>query len=76
MTLHNYTASSLTITYGASGDFTAAGGTCGPSLGAGASCTFNVTFSPTDTGTISGVVSVTYPAGYSPQVATLTGTGQ
>jgi hypothetical protein len=49
---------------------------CGGSVAAGASCTINVTFSPTATGTRTGTLSITdnatSPA--SPQIVTLTGT--
>ncbi len=76
VTLTNHTAGSLSLTIGASGDFAAGGGTCSASLGAGASCTFGVTFTPTTTGAVSGAATVAYPAGYSPQEVKLTGTGQ
>jgi Abnormal spindle-like microcephaly-assoc'd, ASPM-SPD-2-Hydin len=79
VTLTNHTAGSTSIAFAASGDFSAAagGGTpCGVSLGAGASCTFVVTFSPTTTGAVSGVATVTYSAGFSPQEVKLSGTGQ
>jgi len=78
VTLTNHTAAAMSIAFVASGDFSAAagGGTpCGASLGAGASCTFVVTFSPTTTGAISGVVTVYYSAGYNPQEVKLSGTG-
>ncbi|HKM47221.1 MAG TPA: choice-of-anchor D domain-containing protein, partial [Terriglobales bacterium] len=52
VTLTNHTAGSLSLTIGASGDFATGGGTCGASLGAGASCTFGVTFTPTTTGAV------------------------
>jgi hypothetical protein len=35
-----------------------------------------VKFSPTTTGAVSGVVTVTYAGGFSPQAVKLTGTGQ
>lgn len=76
VTLTNHTAGSLSLTIGASGDFATGGGTCTASLGAGASCTFGVTFTPTTTGAVSGAATVAYPAGYSPQEVKLTGTGQ
>jgi len=69
----------LPIAFTASGDFSVAagGGTpCGSSVAAGASCTLAVTFSPTTTGTVGGVVTVTYSGKFSPQEVTLTGTGQ
>lgn len=79
VTLKNNTAASMNIAFTGSGDFTAAagGGTpCGASLGAGASCTLLVGFSPTTTGAISGVATVTYSGGYNPQEVKLSGTGQ
>ena len=79
VTLTNLTSSALPIAFTASGDFSVAagGGTpCGSSVAAGASCTLAVTFSPTTTGTVGGVVTVTYSGKFSPQEVTLTGTGQ
>jgi|SRR5581483_3131254 len=49
--------------------------TCGSQIGAGASCTVNVTFSPTKTGSRQGKVSITDDGGASPQSVALTGTG-
>jgi hypothetical protein len=49
--------------------------TCGTSLGAGHSCTINVTFSPTTATTYSGTVSVSDNASNSPQAAGVSGTG-
>jgi hypothetical protein len=74
---NNSTTSSLTLNgIVASGDFAiASGGTCGTSVAANSTCTFNVTFSPNKTGSISGAVTVTDSAGNSPQVVKLTGTG-
>ncbi|MGA7313189.1 MAG: choice-of-anchor D domain-containing protein, partial [Silvibacterium sp.] len=79
ITLSNKTAASMSIGFIASGDFsaTAGGGTpCGASLAAGASCTFVVTFSPTTTGAVTGVATVTYAGKFSPQEVKLSGTGQ
>jgi hypothetical protein len=79
VTLTNHLTASMSIAFSASGDFkaTAGGGTpCGASLGAGASCTLLVNFSPTTTGTVSGVVTVTYGGTYSPQEVQLSGIGQ
>jgi hypothetical protein len=62
-----------------SGNYTVfAGGTapCGTSVAAHATCTFQVTFTPTNTGTIEGAATVTHDASGSPQVVKLTGTGQ
>ena len=48
---------------------------CGTSVAAGSSCTINVSFAPTMTGTTSGTVSVTDNATGSPQTVALSGTG-
>ena len=79
ITLTNHLATAVSIGVATSGDFaaTAGGGTpCGSSLGAGASCTLLVTYSPTTTGAVSGVATVTYAGGFSPQEIKLSGTGQ
>jgi hypothetical protein len=79
VTLTNHLAASTSITYSASGDFHAVAGggsPCGASLGAGASCTFVVTFSPTTTGSVSGVATVTNTGGFSPREVKLSGIGQ
>ena len=63
----------------ASGDFVSTtGGTlpCGSSIPANSICTLGVQFSPTVTGSISGVFTLSYAAGSSPQNVTLSGTGQ
>lgn len=62
--------SSITV----SGDY-AQTNTCGTSVGAGASCTINVTFTPTATGVRSGTLRVNDNASNSPQSASLSGTG-
>jgi hypothetical protein len=49
--------------------------TCGSQIGAGASCTISVTFSPTHTGTQEGYVTVNDDGGGSPQRIRLQGTG-
>ena len=49
---------------------------CGSSVPANSTCTLGVEFSPTITGTISGALTFSYGAGSSPQVASLSGTGQ
>jgi hypothetical protein len=64
----------------ASGDFAIAstipsGGICGGTMAAGATCTINITFTPTASGTRTGTLSVTDNASTSPQTASLTGTG-
>ncbi|WP_037603507.1 choice-of-anchor D domain-containing protein [Streptacidiphilus rugosus] len=62
--------SSVTTT----GDF-AQTNTCGSSLAAGASCTVNVTFTPTASGTRTGTLTVNGNATNSPLTVALTGTG-
>lgn len=50
--------------------------TCGASVGAGASCTISVVFSPSVKGAAMASVSVTDSGGASPQLVALQGTGQ
>ena len=80
VTLTNNSGGTLAISsIVASGDFTAApSGTvpCGPTVAAGATCTFSVTFTPNVTGTISGAVTVSHSAPLGPAVIKLTGKGQ
>jgi len=58
-----------------SGDFTQTN-TCGSTLAAGKSCLIKVTFSPTQTGSRTGTLSVTDNASNSPQTVSLSGTGK
>jgi hypothetical protein len=48
---------------------------CGSSVAAGGSCTINISFAPTTTGTRTATLSVSDSASNSPQVVNLTGTG-
>ena len=64
------TISSITAT----GDFSQTSN-CGGSLGAGASCSMSVTFTPATSGTRQGTLTVTDNASGSPQSASLSGTG-
>src|SRR5437867_10999368 len=48
---------------------------CGSSLAAGATCTINVTFTPTGINARSATLAITDNAGNSPQTVSLTGTG-
>jgi parallel beta-helix repeat protein len=76
-TLSNTGDAPLTVvSIAASGDF-AQSNNCGTTvgIGAGASCTFNVTFTPTLSGTRNGAVTITDNANPSPQLVTLNGTG-
>jgi HYDIN/CFA65/VesB family protein/centrosomal CEP192-like protein len=78
--LTNNQAIALTLTsLVPSGQYTTAPGVtnpCGSTVSAHASCTFTVTFSPKQVGTIPGVVTVTHNASGNPQAIKLTGTGQ
>jgi hypothetical protein len=80
VTLKNTGTASTSLSFAASGNFSAvAGGTtpCGTVLaGSSASCTISVTFSPTTTGTLTGTLSITDGATNSPQMVSLTGTGK
>ncbi|HEY0785409.1 MAG TPA: choice-of-anchor D domain-containing protein [Acidobacteriaceae bacterium] len=59
----------------ASGDYSVAAGTCGASLAPGGTCTMQVVFSPTTTGTRHGTLSLASDAPGSPAQAALSGTG-
>jgi hypothetical protein len=77
-TLMNNTASSLSISFSASGDYVAVGnGTspCGSTLNANAKCTIGVTFHPHSNGSTNGSVAVTFNGSLSPQILALSGTG-
>jgi len=80
VTMVNNQAATLTInSISGSGDFTAVhGGTtpCGSTLAAHAQCTFTVTFKPSAVGSIKSAATVSHNAANSPQLVTLTGTGQ
>lgn len=77
VTLTNHLSSALGMTSAsASAGFAVASNTCGASIGAGASCVVGVTFSPTATGAVTGSLTFTDSALTSPQVVTLSGTGQ
>jgi hypothetical protein len=68
------TASASISSIAASGDF-AQTNTCGTSLAVNASCTVNVTFTPTAAGARTGAVTVTSNATNNPTSISLTGTG-
>jgi hypothetical protein len=76
VTLINSGSAPLSITsIVANGDF-AQTNTCGNSVAAGgATCTIDVTFTPTETGSRTGDITITDNAGGSPQAMALTGTG-
>jgi hypothetical protein len=68
------TISSIAVTGTNSGDFSQSS-TCGSSVAAGASCTINVSFQPTATGTRTASIIITDNASDSPQNVSLTGSG-
>ncbi len=75
ITLTNLGSTTLTISaITTSGDFSKTDN-CGSALAGNASCTINVAFTPTASGTRNGSLTVTDSAGNSPQTASLTGTG-
>jgi hypothetical protein len=75
VTLTNTGSAALTIlSIAVSGDFTQTNN-CGTSVAVGNSCTINVVFTPTRSGTRSGTLSISDNAPGSPQSATLSGTG-
>jgi len=69
------TISSIQVTGSDPGDFGMPGNTCGSSLAANASCTVNVTFAPTTSGSRAATLSFADSATNSPQSLSLTGTG-
>ena len=60
----------------ATGSFTIASNTCGPSIAAGATCTVGLTFTPATKGPVTATLTFTDSAGNSPQVVSLSGSGQ
>jgi hypothetical protein len=60
----------------ASGSYSETDTCIGATLTPGQTCTITVSFTPNVTGTISGAITITDGASTSPQVVTLTGTGQ
>ncbi len=75
ITLTNLASTSITISaITTSGDFSKTDN-CGSALAGNASCTINVAFTPTASGTRNGSLTVTDSASNSPQTASLTGTG-
>jgi hypothetical protein len=70
----NVSITSVSITGTNPGDYSDTS-TCGATLAPGASCTINVTFKPTTTGTRNATLQVTDNATGSPQQVTLTGVG-
>jgi hypothetical protein len=76
-TLHNYQSIILrNIAIATTGDFSVASTTCTTQLTSSATCTINVVFTPTATGTRTGTLNVSDNALNSPQTSSLTGTGK
>jgi hypothetical protein len=75
LTLSNYGTATLDITSIAANASFGDTYTCGASLASAASCTINVTFTPTAVGSVAGMLSVADNAPGSPQIVSLTGTG-
>lgn len=77
LTLTNTGTTSLSISaVAASGDYSETDNCAGQSIPASETCTINVSFAPTTTGTIKGTITVTDAATTSPQEVALTGTGE
>jgi hypothetical protein len=76
VTLKNTSTASVNInSIGASGNFAITSNTCGSSLGASASCTVNVAFTPEVAGALTGSLAISDSAPDSPQTILLSGTG-
>ena len=67
--------SNIVITGTNAGDFSIFSKTCGTSLAASASCSANIIFKPTTTGTRTATLTFTDTASNSPQTVPLSGTG-
>jgi hypothetical protein len=75
VTLTNTGVGTLSITnIAATGAFTQTNN-CGSTVNSGSSCTLNVTFKPTKSGSSTGSLSITDNAPLSPQIVSLNGTG-
>ncbi len=76
-TLTNHMNVALTgVSISTTGDFSVSSTTCGTSVNALGTCTIDVTFTPTETGTRTGTLQVADSASNSPQTSSLTGTGK
>ncbi|MFZ1008235.1 MAG: choice-of-anchor D domain-containing protein, partial [Candidatus Sulfotelmatobacter sp.] len=75
--LVNNETTALSFSFSASGNYavSSTGTTCGASLAPNAKCNIAVTFVPTANGAISGAITITDAAGFSPQLIQLSGTG-
>lgn len=79
ITLTNNLTTSLSPTLVGSGDYTATPGgarPCSSTLGPGANCTFNVSFTPSAVGIRAAAITVTDAATPSVETLKVTGTGQ
>jgi uncharacterized repeat protein (TIGR03803 family) len=72
---NNQTVALTGIAIATTGDFAVSDTTCTTSLAAKKKCTISVTFTPTETGTRTGQLTVSDSGSNSPQAASLTGTG-
>lgn len=76
VTLKNTSAASVSInSINATGNFAVVSNTCGSSLSSAASCTVNITFTPTIAGALVGSLAISDSAPDSPQTIALSGTG-
>jgi Putative Ig domain/Abnormal spindle-like microcephaly-assoc'd, ASPM-SPD-2-Hydin len=78
VTISNHLSQALNLGFAASGNYTVAGnGTspCGSTLRGDSRCTLSVTFTPTVNGSISGELTVTGNAPFTPQLIGLSGSG-
>ncbi|HTT24728.1 MAG TPA: choice-of-anchor D domain-containing protein [Candidatus Sulfotelmatobacter sp.] len=75
VTLSNYGARTLSISSIVASTNFGETTTCNSTLASGASCIVNVTFNPTNTGSLNGTLSVADSAADSPQIVSLSGTG-
>jgi hypothetical protein len=76
VTLKNTSAAAVTVnSITATGNFAVPRNTCGSSLNSGATCTVNVTFTPSIAGSLTGSLAISDSAPDSPQTVALSGTG-
>jgi len=75
ITLSNFGTMTLSITGITASPNFGQTNTCNLSLASGASCTLNLTFSPSQTGDLTGTLSLTDNAADSPQTVSLSGNG-
>jgi uncharacterized repeat protein (TIGR03803 family) len=76
VTLKNKLNTNLTgISYAATKPFAVSDSTCKTTLAINSSCTISVVFKPTVTGTVTGTLTIKDSANNSPQIVSLTGTG-